>query len=349
LLIGTLYVIVIAVLMPFLLSLAKETEENQALFFSLWDFFVGLLFPTVFPSGLGLILPITLSLGFQLLMNRLVFFVGWGKQGNAWLRFPFWYAIFDYNLIYTNALIGVMVCVGRLAMLFCAFVAFLARLDKTTMPGPTGNFINFDPGYKAYVAMLRMEHRYNNPIFLVFGSLMTESLEACRIRQRLRNVRRMLIKAAFAHKKARGRLRLWALSIVERAQDVERRRLMTVRNRWQLLWRMMQQPYLKDFRGHSLFRERLKQKLIKDTAASSTSLPVRDYSPPAAAPPAVVPIVAAAAAAGAVPAVAPAETAVDKAKRLRAAADEAVRVAKQAEADAGIEAPGETYPSYMTT
>ena len=46
-------------------------------------------------------------------------------------------------------------------MLLVFFLLFLARLDKTTMPGPRGMFIKFDPAYKAYIGMLRLDHRYN--------------------------------------------------------------------------------------------------------------------------------------------------------------------------------------------
>ena len=46
-------------------------------------------------------------------MNRLVFFVG--TATNAWLRYPAWYGLFDYNLLYTNALIGVTIAIANLA------------------------------------------------------------------------------------------------------------------------------------------------------------------------------------------------------------------------------------------
>lgn len=91
-----------------------------------------------------------------------VFFIGNAKT--SWLRYPLWYGLFDYNLLYTNALVGVTLCLARLAILFVAFLLFIARLDKTTMPGPRGNFINYDSGYRAHVlecrrAAARWQHR----------------------------------------------------------------------------------------------------------------------------------------------------------------------------------------------
>ena len=166
-----------------------------------------------------MIIPIIGSLGFQLVFNRKVFFVGDGN--NAWLRYPFWYGLFDYNLLYTNALIGITICISRLAMLFLFFIFFIARLDKTTMPGPRGGFLNNDPGtqppplttcttapltlpsppltgVKAYIGMLRLDHRYNNPIFLVFGDIMLERLRMTRVRAVLRKMRRTFLKTKFA-------------------------------------------------------------------------------------------------------------------------------------------------------
>ena len=62
-------------------------------------------------------------------------------------------------------------------------------LDKTTMPGPRGGFLNIDAGFAAYIGMLRLDHRYNNPIFLVFGDIMLERLNASRVKVVLRNAK----------------------------------------------------------------------------------------------------------------------------------------------------------------
>ena len=94
-------------------------------------------------NSLGIILPICLSLGFQLGCNRKLFFRG--TATNAWLRYPALYGLFDYNLLYTNALIGVTIAIGRIVTLLVFFVLFIARLDKTTMPGPRGGWLNKDP------------------------------------------------------------------------------------------------------------------------------------------------------------------------------------------------------------
>ena len=59
--------------------------------------------------ALGLVLGIGLSLGFQIVMNRKVFFTG--PAANTWLKNVFWYGLFDYALIYTNALIGTTICI----------------------------------------------------------------------------------------------------------------------------------------------------------------------------------------------------------------------------------------------
>jgi len=190
LLIALVYVILSALLLPFVLSALGIPDYSVIT--GLLNFSLGLLTPTSFNS-LGVIIPLIGSLGFQMFFNRTVFFQSSKDKTNAWLRFPFWYGLFDYNLLYTNALIGITICISRLAMLFLFFLLFVARLDKTTMPGPRGGFLNFDPAFKAYIGMLRLDHRYNNPIFLVFGDIMLEKLRMSRVKKVLRSARRLLI------------------------------------------------------------------------------------------------------------------------------------------------------------
>lgn len=179
--------------------------------------------------------------------------------------------IFDYNLIYTNALLGVAVAVTRFIVLFSFFVLFIARLDKTTMPGPTGNFNKLDPGFKCYIAVVRMDHRYNNAIFLTFGDIVLERLRAVRATAHLRAVRRKFVLAAFDKKAGalppqedlprrpwRLAVRLWAFSVTEAEMDRKLARARIMRNRWQLAWRCMQQPYLLRWRQDAMMREALK-------------------------------------------------------------------------------------------
>ena len=262
-----MYVIVAAVLTPFILSATGHLEDDHALWFALWDFVVGLIVPRSH-DRLGIVLPLCGSLLFQMVMNRKVFFVG--PAHNNWLRLTFWYGLFDYNLIYTNALIGIAVCLSRVGMLFVFFLLFIARLDKTTMPGPTGNFLNFDAGFKTYIAMLRMDHRYNNPVFLVFGDLMLERLRESRIRAHLRIARRQHLERQDEQGPAwrartdkvktlkRSKLLKWALSIVEHMSDERARRIVVVRNRWQLIWRLCQQPAFRRWREETRLKRKLK-------------------------------------------------------------------------------------------
>ena len=231
------------------------------------------------------------SLGFQRFCNRKIFFVGPAR--NQWLRYAFLYGIFDYNLIYTNALLGVAVALSRFVILFLFFVLFLARLDKTTLPGPTGGFNKYDPGFKCYIAVVRMNHRYNNAVFLTFGDIVLERLREVRGKAHLRAVRRKLFLAAYDKSQrdsAKGKggkggggkgnggkggggkgggdgeirpwrlaARLWAFSIAEAEIDRKLARARVVRNRWQLAWRCMQQPVLLRWRQDAMMREALKE------------------------------------------------------------------------------------------
>lgn len=293
--ITVLYTIVTAILAPVLLS--GVGIPNHDLFVTVLRTVGNLLVPFSV-DRLGVIVPLFGSLIFQQVMNRQVFFDGDGR--NAWLRYPFWYGLFDYNLIYTNALIGITICIARLATLFIFFIFFIARLDKTTMPGPRGGWLNTDPAYKSYIGMLRLDHRYNNPLFLVWGDIMLECLRLSRVKVVLRNARRTYLKHNFglreeAAAKAgktpeelrklarRHKLILWAHRIVEFARDRYRARAIVIRNRWQLTWRMMQQPYLMNWRQDARRRDALKQAALQSGIGKSASAAaaVTSASPPA--------------------------------------------------------------------
>jgi len=272
-----LYMIIVIILTPFILSIAGVLTGD--LIKGLVKLVVDMCTPTSLDS-LGLILPLCLSLGFQMGMNRYVFFVG--TAANAWLRYPAWYGLFDYNLLYTNALIGVTIAIGRIVTLLVFFVLFIARLDKTTMPGPRGGFLNYDPAFKAYIGMLRMDHRYNNPLFLCFGDIMLHQLSVSRIRRILRRARRVYVRrqgelraaALQAAAEAKGeaadeaelaqvarttRMKLMTHHLMELAYDVQHERAVLARNRWQLAWRLMQQPFMRRCRQEAHMRKELAQ------------------------------------------------------------------------------------------
>jgi hypothetical protein len=270
--ITVLYVIVAVIVTPIVLSLVGALGDDRKLWNQLVDIVFGLLLPSSVQK-MGLIIPLCGTILFQLVMNRKVFFVG--TAANAWLRWPFWYGLFDYNLLYTNAMLGLTVCVARLAMLFVFFVLFLARLDKTTMPGPRGGFINLDAGYKAYIGMLRLDHRYNNPVFLTFGEIVLDRLRMTRIKTSLRKIRRMHIRrvhgdpemAATPEEARRIVLKtkvvLWCIRIMEHEHDRAFCRCVNVRNKWQLAWRLMQQPELRKWRTDAALKLQLKADAVR--------------------------------------------------------------------------------------
>ena len=258
-----LLVVVIAILAPIVLSAARVMDDGS---------FFNFLISTVLRLVPGIALPLVGTLVFQLVCNRIFFFQQSKHVAKStWLKNPVMYGLFDYNLLYTNAFVGLTVCIGRFAILFIFFVLFLARLDKTTMPGPRGGFLNIDAGFATYIAMLRLDHRYNNPIFLVFGDAMLEKLNATRIKTVLRNARRTHANLCFAKELQAARdageslaellrmvrqhrVRLWARRIVEIERDNHERRCIIVRNRWQLLLRCHQQPALTRWRADKQLR-----------------------------------------------------------------------------------------------
>ena len=69
------------------------------------------------------------------------------------------------------------------------------------------------------------------------------------------------LQASIRRLQLQKRLALWARRIVAFEVDRHRRRCVTVRNRWQLAWRCMQQPVLHRWREDRRLRDTLKGKL----------------------------------------------------------------------------------------
>ena len=55
------------------------------------------------------------------------------------------------------------------------------------------------------------------------------------------------------------KIKLWANRITEFAYDEKNRRCIVVRNKWQLLWRCMQQPYFKRWRDDVRLKRQLEE------------------------------------------------------------------------------------------
>ena len=110
---------------------------------------------------------------FQQASNHYLFFTG--KGSNKWLRHRFWYALYEYNMTFTNTLVGIAIMFTRFATWLVTGMFCLGRVDLTLMPGP-GKLEHIDLSYRCYIALLRQDHRYNNPVSAVFFGLLTDHL-----------------------------------------------------------------------------------------------------------------------------------------------------------------------------
>ena len=52
-----------------------------------------------------------------------------------------------------------------------------------------GGFYQFDAAFTSYLAMLKLDHRYNNPVVMIFTDLLTDHLRLLRVRRKLRQMR----------------------------------------------------------------------------------------------------------------------------------------------------------------
>ena len=95
-----------------------------------------------------------LPLLFQQFMNKSVFFVAGagrtgGGYGNVWVRFRFWYAIYEMVMIVPNFLIGFYMLMYRLVMSFVLNLYYAPALDVCILPEPTG-WSKWEVGFCTY-------------------------------------------------------------------------------------------------------------------------------------------------------------------------------------------------------
>ena len=145
---------------------------------------------------------VVLPLLFQQFMNKAVFFVSGagrhsGGYGNVWVRFRFWYAIYEMVMIVPNFLIGFYMLMYRLVMSFVLNLYYAPALDVCILPEPTG-WSKWEVGFCTYVALIRTDHRYTSPVNTVFFDVLLETLSTNRLQRGRQKLRRELVKRTVA-------------------------------------------------------------------------------------------------------------------------------------------------------
>ena len=135
---------------------------------------------------------------FQFILNKCLWFVPAtrlrnGDIANRWLRFRFWYAIYEYLLILPNVAIGLVFIVLRSIVAWFLWIYYTFSIDICLVPSGTGIEAS-DAGHSAYVAVARNDHRYNNPIVMVFLGLVQDELSRRRLEAGRIKVRTQLRK-----------------------------------------------------------------------------------------------------------------------------------------------------------
>jgi hypothetical protein len=116
-----------------------------------------------------------------------------GRIGNSWVRFRFWFSLYEYMLVLPNIAIGFFFVLWRL-LLACLLAGFyVCSMDRLLVPGTTLTE-TWDYAYAAYVGMFRNDHRYNNPPMIVFMGIMQDKLTENRLRSARAKFRREQMK-----------------------------------------------------------------------------------------------------------------------------------------------------------
>uniref|UniRef100_A0A914UWA8 Receptor for retinol uptake STRA6 n=1 Tax=Plectus sambesii TaxID=2011161 RepID=A0A914UWA8_9BILA len=120
---------------------------------------------------------------------------------------------FQYFMVYVNAPLGLLACLGRLLQSMVFGLWTLSRLDMSTM---SRTYEATDSGYLTYICLLTMENAQSNPTMNVFVQILLKSIEETR-----------------------------------RYPPVNRRRKLVI-NRWKLLFTLSNNPKLIKLRSESL-------------------------------------------------------------------------------------------------
>ena len=140
-------------------------------------------------------------------LNRFVFFEvsrtrRHGTVSTTWLRLRWWYAWYEVGLVLPNLAVGAAVLLVRRLMWMAMGLFYLGRLELAVMP--SGRVGAFDPSFHVYLAMLRADHRYTNPVALVFFELLEEGGARSRRHRRRRRRRRRRERQARAARPRTG-------------------------------------------------------------------------------------------------------------------------------------------------
>ncbi|KAK7499317.1 hypothetical protein BaRGS_00009577 [Batillaria attramentaria] len=79
------------------------------------------------------------------------------------------YFVFNYFMFFYNIFIGLASCLLRIVKSVLIGTCLLSRLDYCLLPR---NFEFLDPGFRAYVGYMHMEHAHTHPVVLVFTKLL---------------------------------------------------------------------------------------------------------------------------------------------------------------------------------
>ena len=146
---------------------------------------------------------------FQWAFNKCVWFVPAsrtrnGEIHNRWLRSTrFWYAVYEYVLVLPNLCVGMIFIIFRAAFSLVFWLYYTFSIDVCLMPSASG-VEHLDAGHAAYVAAARSDHRYNNPVVVVFISCIQDQLRRSRLEAARIKLRTALRRSMTARRIACG-------------------------------------------------------------------------------------------------------------------------------------------------
>lgn len=177
---------------------------------------------------------------FQILMAKYAFLVG--KDTTLALDNRRLFHICTYFLFFFNVFLGVVSCLKRILIGALLGVVFLGRTQKSLI---SRDWELKDPGFNAYVGYLLLEHTHANPVLVTFCQLLVKTLNDradLEMSESFAETNHIINSSSSNNQVS-----------IELNDSSSKRMNRTVRNRWQLLLTLHNNPSLKEHRRSELF------------------------------------------------------------------------------------------------
>ncbi|XP_076453745.1 receptor for retinol uptake stra6-like isoform X2 [Babylonia areolata] len=154
---------------------------------------------------------------------------------------------FTYFMFFYNVFLGLASCILRILKAMLLGIAFLSRLDYSTL---SRRFERMDPGFRAYVGYMHMEAAHTHPVMIVFCRLMFLGLSDKREREKSVSMSALSASADTTDLVVvkNNKVHTSCYGSATDPSEIERRRRAAVRFNWHVIYTLLHNPDIRVMR-----------------------------------------------------------------------------------------------------